>query len=612
MTVATLAAPVDYTSRDFAAIRQDVIAAVQTAIPTWSGDDPNDFLRILLEGVAFVGDLTNYYVDRIANESFLTTANSRASLLKMAKTFGYSPSGPISASVILTLTNSAASPVTVPAGTWFAGTYNNAGLQTSVNFETTDDITVAATSTTTANATEGLTQRGSTALQSTGDPTGVLLYRTDGAAASDGTPDQEFMINAHPVIEGSTRVWVHPPASADGAPYTYVSSLVTAGPNDRVYTLVRNADDSVTLLFGDGANGYIPPSGYAVRATYRLGGGQQGNVPVGTVNVVKTTPTGGTLPTTLTSTNQTPGAGGVNTEDNDTIRRNTALAFRTRDRAVSTQDYLDLAVRASGVAQANALGNPLTNMVVYVAPYVSGLGDIQPGYVEVDFTTASYAINTNVATITTTANHTYAVGQVVNIFGTTVTPVNGVWTITGIGANTFTFNITNANVLTTAVTLSVSAVGGETATFTAEKASALTILQAASPAGTGVTVAGPVYTDLTVKCTATLMPQTRQTLGRNAVLASLTSIFDVSRRTFAETIYTSDVVAAALATEGVAAVQVTTFARSLDFSTAAAASGSYTTYNVDQGVATGAPYEIFRMLNHNISVTVTGGIPDAA
>jgi hypothetical protein len=609
--VATLAAPVDYTSRDFASIRQDVIAAVQTALPTWSGDDPNDFLRILLEGVAFVGDLTNYYVDRIANESTLTTANSRSSLLKMARTFGYAPSGPIAASVILTLTNAGVSPVTVPAGTLFSGTYNNAGLQTSVNFETTDDVTITNGTTGTVNALEGLTQRGSSALQSNGDPTGVLLYRSDGLATSDGTPDQEFMINASPVIEGSTRVWVHPPASADGATYTYVSSLVTAGPNDRVYTLNRNADDSVTILFGDGANGYIPPSGYSIKATYRLGGGQQGNVPVSTVTVVKTTPTGGTLPTTLTVANLTPGAGGVDSESNDTIRRNAALSFRTRDRAISTQDYLDLAIRTSGVAHANALGNPLTNVVVYVAPYVSGLGDLQPGYVSLDYAVSSYSITSNVATVTATG-HTYVAGQVVNIYGSTVTPINGVWTVASAATNTFTINVTNTNVGATSVSLTASVVGSETATFTAEKASALTVLQGASPAGTGVAVAGPVYTDMTVKVTATLLPQTRQTLGRTAVLAALTNAFDVSKRTFAETIYTSDVVAAALATEGVAAVQVTTFARSLDFSTAAAVSGSYTTYNLDQGVVTGAPYEILRMLNHNISVIVSGGIPDAA
>jgi hypothetical protein len=61
----------------------------------------------------------------------------------------------------------------------------------------------------------------------------------------------------------------------DGEPWTRISSLAEAGPDDKVYVL--NLEDG-TLVFGDGVHGKIPPAGADLTASYRTGGGTAGNV----------------------------------------------------------------------------------------------------------------------------------------------------------------------------------------------------------------------------------------------------------------------------------------------------------------------------------------------
>lgn len=61
------------------------------------------------------------------------------------------------------------------------------------------------------------------------------------------------------------------------------------------------------------------------------------------------------------------------------------------------------------------------------------------------FTVTNKALTTNVATLTTSVSHGLVVGQVVLVTGVD-TVFNGTYTITGVGANTFTYARTNANV----------------------------------------------------------------------------------------------------------------------------------------------------------------------
>ena len=96
---------VDYTGRDYYSIREQLIKRVQDRVPDWQGNDPSDFGLALVESFAYMGDLVNYYIDRIANESYILTATQRENLINLAALFGYKPASYVSASTSLTLSS---------------------------------------------------------------------------------------------------------------------------------------------------------------------------------------------------------------------------------------------------------------------------------------------------------------------------------------------------------------------------------------------------------------------------------------------------------------------------------------------------------------------------
>ena len=123
---------VDYTSRDYYSIREDLVNLVkqrvnQSGIRKWTGDDPSDFGVALIEAFAYVGDLTNYYIDRIANETYLPTATQRKSIINLASLYGYTPSGFRAATLEVTFANTYSVPVTSVSGSGTVITYTAPG-----------------------------------------------------------------------------------------------------------------------------------------------------------------------------------------------------------------------------------------------------------------------------------------------------------------------------------------------------------------------------------------------------------------------------------------------------------------------------------------------------
>ena len=97
---------VDYTSRDYDALRAELIYRVKDRTDNkWLGNDPADFGLALIESFAYMGDLVNYYIDRIANESYILTATQRQSLLNLASMYGYYPKGYVGATCTATFSS---------------------------------------------------------------------------------------------------------------------------------------------------------------------------------------------------------------------------------------------------------------------------------------------------------------------------------------------------------------------------------------------------------------------------------------------------------------------------------------------------------------------------
>ena len=342
---------VDYTSRDYSSIREDLIELIPYYAPQWTNRDPADFGMTLLELFSYIGDGLHYYIDRTANESFIETASQRESVLQIARLLGYTPTRTTPSEVLLTFQNSSASIITVPKRTKVAANVTSNGVTTQVIFETDSAITVPAKSagnngSNTVTATQGETIEAET------------------IGTSDGSANQVFELGELSAIKGSILVDVN------GVIYTEVPYLVDYSGYDPVFSTYTNSDGTTFIQFGDSISGRIPLNGVSLEATYRVGGGTKGNIPANTVKFIKTNASNG-----LSVSNQDSGlisgaaAGGADEESTDSIRINAPKSIRALNRAVSLSDYASLVIQVSGVAKAISVANVYSSVTVYFAPY---------------------------------------------------------------------------------------------------------------------------------------------------------------------------------------------------------------------------------------------------
>ena len=81
---------INYTSREFETIREDLVNYARRYYPnTYQDFNEAGFGSLMLDTVAYVGDLLSFYLDYQANETFLDTANEYENIRKIGKQLGY-------------------------------------------------------------------------------------------------------------------------------------------------------------------------------------------------------------------------------------------------------------------------------------------------------------------------------------------------------------------------------------------------------------------------------------------------------------------------------------------------------------------------------------------
>lgn len=355
---------VDYTSRDYLTLREEMAALIPYFAPNWTNRDPADFGMTLIELFSYMGDQLNYYIDRSLNEGFITTASQRDNVLKIARLLGYTPTESTASKVLLTFQNSTASTITVPAKTKVATTVVNSGTTTQIIFETNSAVTVP--------AKVGSTNGSITVNATQGESKGFGFDADNGViGVSNGTSNQFFSLPESPVIGGSVEIDV------SGVKYTYVPFLIDYQSYDPVFTTYTDSEGTTFVLFGDGISGRIPANQAEIKATYRIGGGKAGNVASNTIKFILTNAAIG-LTVNNQDVGQTSGAatGGADPESTDAIRVNAPKSIRALSRAVSLSDYSNIAIQVPGVAKANSISDVYSSITIFIAPF--GDSGLQP------------------------------------------------------------------------------------------------------------------------------------------------------------------------------------------------------------------------------------------
>ncbi len=317
---------VDYTDKDFDALRARLVALIQSAFPEWSDFTVASFGTLLLELYAFVGDVLGYYLDGQARESRLSTATQRKNVIALARMLGYRLHGATAATaqITLTLTRPPAATATIPAGS----VVRTQEVTAPIRFQLLADVVIPAGAnppTATGSAEHSATQ--------------TQVFDTSGLANLD------VVLDYTPYLDGSAQV------TAGNGTYAEVDSLLGAGPNDLQFMVLVDQNDRATLRFGNGTSG-APPSG-TLNVTYKTGGGASGNVDAGRLVIVDGAFTDAFgRPVQVTATNPAPATGGSDRESIASAQLLAPAALRAPTRTVSREDFEIHARQVPGVARA--------------------------------------------------------------------------------------------------------------------------------------------------------------------------------------------------------------------------------------------------------------------
>lgn len=384
---------IDYTSRDFDALKTDLVNLINARTNIdWDASDPSDLGAVLVEAFAYMGDIMSYYLDRVANETTVDTAVKRETLLNFAKLYGYKPSGPTPATITILFTNISTEAIDIPIGTQVMAPLLF-GPYTEVYFETTQAaIQVQAGQQISLLAKEGKTvntDRPDLINPSNNKPLPSSL------GASTGEANQEFDITDVGIVDSSLIVYVGQGEAF--APWSYVDNLSTKGPTDLVFTTTQNTNGSLTVIFGDGINGAVPPTGQLISALYKTSVGESGNVVSNAVSEVTFIP-GNIDPEAisfLTATNPNSAFGGADADDNSQLRSKIKAAIISRRRAVTLDDYEYLALQVPQIGKVNAVGSVYSSITLYIQPQNDGTNT--PGIISGSPTSAWTALANDVS-----------------------------------------------------------------------------------------------------------------------------------------------------------------------------------------------------------------------
>lgn len=373
-----MALQLNYSSFDFDTIKQNLITLLENDPVYKDYNFAGSNFNTIIELVSGIGDLFNFYINAMADESFIQSAELYENVNKLVELIGYNPSG-------------------------YKGSSLTAGLSASIDFSNDDDyfeipkwtgFNVTSTSPEgeeikytnpsklTYTGTEGVNEFDSSIYLIQG-----VKVETDPYIGT-GNTFQKIELDDEKAEEEYIEVAI------DGETWTYVEHLYrNVDSESKVFTTRYNKNQKIELSFGDGTFGVIPPLSSSIIITYITTLGEDGRIGASEISEMDTpivitlasgTPTEIEIEFLITQADASDGGRlPLTTEE---VREYGPKSFRTQDRAVTSQDHEDLLVSEFNefVLQAIALnsddyfdltgespstsGNYYNNAYLYILP----------------------------------------------------------------------------------------------------------------------------------------------------------------------------------------------------------------------------------------------------
>lgn len=319
-----MATTISSTGLDFDAIRNNLKTFLEQkpefADYNFEASGLSNLLDVLAYNTHYNGLIANFAL----NESFLSTAQLRSSIIGLATAVGYIPNSKVSATATINVTASGSATTStdlaLPAGTKFNTTVDDI----SYTFETTTEYVA--------------TKQG----------TGPYTYTWENVVIREGTEKQKTFI-AGPYSETETYVipdgdmdinTVEVTVGATNKSFFNVNTVSEINENSRIFIIKETPNGYFELAFGNGAGlGEIPLAGDKIIVTYNSTAGASANE-ARTFTTTASIPSGGT-PSTISITPSTVknSSGGTDKESIESIRKAAPFLYASQNRMVTAKDY---------------------------------------------------------------------------------------------------------------------------------------------------------------------------------------------------------------------------------------------------------------------------------
>jgi hypothetical protein len=282
-------------------------------------------LSVLLDILAYNTHYNAYYLNMIANESFLDTALLRNSVISHAKKFGYVPRSATASRATINFTvnslNSDPGSLTLPRGYVFLSSILDNKVY---NFVTLEDVTVSKTGTNFVFSDLKIYE-GS-------------LNRYSFTHSESSNPKQIFSIPDDNIDTSTLKVTVQQSSSnTESISYSLATDVLSLTANSTVYFLQESLNSRYEIYFGNDILGKKIPDGGIVNVSYLSTNGSVANKANNFVGTATVSSYGnfGVTPVAASS-------GGSEKESVDQIKFAAPLQFTSQNRAVTKNDYVKL------------------------------------------------------------------------------------------------------------------------------------------------------------------------------------------------------------------------------------------------------------------------------
>jgi len=309
-------------------------------------------LSVIVDLLSYNTHMNAFYMNMLASEAFLDSAQLRNSAIKKAAQLGYTPASVRGSKAYANLTftpSDVPSTITIDKHTQFTATANG----TSYTYVTSAATTVTPVANVyTANNVE-LVQ---------GVP---LTYQY---TVSTSNTDQKFILpNANTDTSQLAVVIQESSTNTNTSVYTLASDITTINSTSNVYFMYESSDYKFEVQFGDDNLGRKPSDGNIVKLTSVISDGNTTNG-ANTFSAVGTV--GGYSDVTIATMNGA--AGGSDRESVGSIKFSAPKHYEAQNRCVTANDYHRIITNEySGVDSVNIWGGQENDPPAYGKVYIA-------------------------------------------------------------------------------------------------------------------------------------------------------------------------------------------------------------------------------------------------